>query len=110
MRSGEKHPERAKRVEGIAADSRQRFRYVYILQCRSGKLYTGMTNNLLRRWREHQRGGARFTKGDPPVCMIHMEAFDAPAAALARERQLKGWTRRKKLALAAGDLALLKRL
>jgi len=83
---------------------------VYILRCRSGKLYTGMTCDLLRRWAEHRRGGARFTKGDPPVCVIHVEAFADKTAAAARERQLKGWTRAKKQALATGDLDHLKQL
>jgi len=83
---------------------------VYIIQCRSGKLYTGMTGNLLRRWGEHLRGGARFTRGDPAVRVIHVEPFRRKLDAQCRERQLKGWTRRKKLALAAGDLRLLKKL
>ena len=81
---------------------------VYIIQCRSGKLYTGMTTNLLRRWAEHVRGGSRFTKGDAPVQVIHVEVFDQKSDAARRERQLKGWTRAKKLALAAADMDLLK--
>ena len=69
-----------------------------------------MTEDLLRRWREHLRGGSRFTKGDPPVQVIHMEAFIDKHTAALRERQLKGWTRRKKWALARSQLDLLKKL
>ena len=95
------NPERATRVEGWS---------VYILECDGGWLYVGMTSDLLRRWREHRRGGARFTKGRPPRQVIHVEHYALRADAERRERQLKGWTRAKKLALAAGDLALLRRL
>ena len=84
--------------------------FVYIIECRSGKLYTGMTGNLLRRWAEHRTGGSRFTKGDPAAFVLHVEAFPSKPAAAARERQLKGWTRAKKQAFAAGDLQRLKEL
>jgi predicted GIY-YIG superfamily endonuclease len=84
--------------------------YVYILECRGGWLYVGCTDNLLRRWREHQHGGARFTKGRPPIHVIHVEVLPTRSAAEQRERQLKRWTRAKKWALANGDLDLLKRL
>lgn len=83
---------------------------VYILQCRSRRLYTGMTGDLLRRWREHLSGGSRFTKGDKPLGVVHVEAFSSKSEAARRERQLKGWTRAKKLAMARGNLAHLKQL
>ena len=83
---------------------------VYILECRGGWLYVGVTDNLLRRWSEHQRGGARFTKGRPPIRVIHVEPFITRPQAEHRERQLKRWTRAKKWALAHGDPAELKRL
>ena len=84
--------------------------FVYIIECSSGKLYTGMTGDLLRRWREHLRGRSRFTKGDPVLHVIHVEAFGARTDAERRERQLKGWTRRKKWALSLGDRKLLRSL
>jgi predicted GIY-YIG superfamily endonuclease len=83
---------------------------VYILECQGGWLYTGLTANLSQRWRQHQRGGARFTKGRPPIRVIHVESYSCRAEAERRERQLKGWTRAKKLALAGGELERLKRL
>ena len=84
--------------------------FVYILECRDGWLYVGCTDNLLRRWREHQCGGSHFTKGHPPIRVIHVEVFSTRSAAERRERQLKGWTRAKKWALARGDKVLLKQL
>ena len=84
--------------------------FVYILECRGGWLYVGLTSDLLRRWCEHKRGGARFTKGRPPKRVIHVEAFLTRSKAEGRERQLKGWTRAKKWALARNDKALLKKL
>jgi predicted GIY-YIG superfamily endonuclease len=96
--------------KGHSTERVQPAAYVYILECQGGWLYVATTDNLLRRWAEHSRGGARFTKGRPPVRVIHVEPFATRSEAERRERQLKGWTRRKKLALAAGDLGLLKRL
>ena len=74
------------------------------------ELYVGVTDDLLRRWAEHRRGGARFTQGRPPLRVIHVEPFAARWDAERRERQLKGWTRRKKWALARGRLDWLRRL
>ena len=83
---------------------------VYILECEGGWLYTGMTGDLVRRWGEHLNGGARFTKGHHPLRVIHVEPYQTRPEAERRERQLKGWTRAKKWALANGDLELLKKL
>lgn len=84
---------------------------VYILRCRDGSYYVGVTNNLERRRNEHfsSRGG-HYTKCNPPVELVYTERFPSREQAETRERQLKGWTRRKKEALIAGDLDLLKRL
>lgn len=84
--------------------------FVYMIECEGGWLYTGMTGDLLRRWTEHQRGGARFTKAKRPLRVIHVESFSTRREAERRERQLKGWTRAKKWALAHGDFELLKKL
>ena len=64
--------------------------------------------NLLRRWQEHVHGSSRFTKGHPPIRVIHVQDFASRNEAERRERQLKGWTRAKKLALSQGDLERLK--
>lgn len=84
--------------------------YVYILECRDGKLYTGMSEDPYRRFKEHQHGGSHFTSYNPAVKLLYTEAFPAKSQAAKREKQIKGWRRDKKLALCAGDIELLKRL
>jgi len=83
---------------------------VYIIECAADRLYTSITQDVPRRLVEHRSGGCRFTKAYPAKRLLYTEAFPTRAEAERRERQIKGWTRRKKLALIAGDPALLKRL
>jgi len=85
--------------------------YAYILQCADNTLYTGTTTDPLRRVKEHNRkkGGA-CTRVRLPVKLAYKEPFETQSSALKREAQIKHWTRKKKLALIAGDLTLLKRL
>jgi putative endonuclease len=74
--------------------------YVYITSSKSGVLYIGATNNLERRVFEHRQGLLEgFTKKYRVIRLIYVEQFDRPAEMVARERQLKGWTRSRKLAL-----------
>jgi putative endonuclease len=76
--------------------------YVYIMTNRSGTLYTGVTNDLTRRIAEHKQGtGSTFTTRYRITRLLYMEETDDIHAAIAREKQLKGWTRAKKLALIA---------
>jgi putative endonuclease len=74
--------------------------YVYILTNKSKTLYTGVTNNLMRRIDEHKK--KRF-KGFTSKYNIHMLVYYESTfnvhAALAREKQIKGWLRAKKIAL-----------
>ncbi len=105
-------PERnvAQRSEVEGSGPQPNLWLVYILECEGHWLYVGLTDNLLRRWREHRQGGARFTKAHRPIHVIHVETYPTRREAEHRERQLKGWTRAKKLAIARRDLTLLKRL
>jgi len=83
--------------------------YLYLLRCRNGDVYTGITTDLERRLREHQSGeGGRFTRAMRPVELIYREACATEGSAKRREAQIKTWSRSKKLALIAGDLATLK--
>ena len=84
---------------------------VYMLRLTSGGIYVGATEDLDRRFSEHQRGVAcRTTRLDPPVGVIYTEEhLDFPSAR-KREAQLKRWAHAKKEALAAGDTARLKAL
>lgn len=85
--------------------------YVYILRCADDALYVGETRDLVARVLTHQAGeGSGFTRTRRPVTLVYAEAHRDRPRALARERQVKRWTRVKKDALIAGDLTLLKRL
>lgn len=78
--------------------------YVYIIKCKGGSLYTGITNNLQRRVDEHRKGkGGRYTRSFGAIDIVYREKQPAKAAALKREAQIKGWPRKKKMALIKGD-------
>jgi predicted GIY-YIG superfamily endonuclease len=84
---------------------------VYILRCADNSLYVGETNNLADRLARHNQGfAADHIAKRRPVRMVYADEFASRAACLARERQLKPWTRAKKEALIAGDKRLLKNL
>ncbi len=75
--------------------------YVYIMTNRSRVvLYTGITNNLVRRVSQHQNGDIeRFTKIYKVNRLIYYETFKDRHAAISREKEIKGWRRSKKNAL-----------
>jgi putative endonuclease len=74
--------------------------YVYIMTNRSQTLYTGVTNNLQRRVYEHQQHlVAGFTSRYHITRLVYFEETSDVYAALAREKQKKGWLRAKKMAL-----------
>lgn len=76
--------------------------YLYILKCRDGTLYTGITKDLERRLRMHNDGkGARFTRARRPVALLFQESFQNRTQALVRECEIKELTRKKKEALLA---------
>ena len=82
---------------------------LYILQCGNGVLYTGITEDLDRRVKEHRSGiGGRFTRMTQSIELVYHETLQNEQEAHHRERQIKTWSRRKKLALIAGDLQALK--
>jgi len=74
--------------------------YVYILANRSHTLYTGVTNDLLHRLRQHKSKSIEgFTKRYNITRLVHYETFTDIGQAIAREKQIKGWTRDRKIAL-----------
>ena len=78
--------------------------FVYIMTNKSGTLYIGITNDLTRRTHEHKQGiGGKFTTRYRITRLVHFEETRDIHAALAREKQLKGWSRAKKLELIASD-------
>jgi putative endonuclease len=85
--------------------------WVYILFCRNESLYVGQTHDVERRLRRHTQGtGTRHTALLKDFVLIFVEGPMEPSAAILRERQLKKWSRAKKLALIRGDKAELRRL
>lgn len=80
----------------------ERTYWVYIMTNRSGTLYVGMTNDLVRRVAEHRQGQVPgFTARYKITRLIHAESCHDVVATIAREKELKGWRREKKLALIA---------
>ena len=73
--------------------------YIYILSNRSKTLYTGITNNLKRRLLEHRAGQVCFTSKYKIDKLVYAEEFNDPRNAIIREKQIKGWLRKKKVAL-----------
>jgi putative endonuclease len=81
-------------------DVRERSYFVYIMTNRSKTLYTGMTNSLFRRVREHKEGtGSEFCGRYKLDRLVYFERFQYVKNAIAREKQIKGWLRVKKIAL-----------
>ncbi len=77
--------------------------YMYILECSDGSYYTGSTIDLERRLAQHQAGeGANHTKKRLPVKLVYFEEFERIDKAFYREKQVQGWSRKKKEALING--------
>ena len=84
--------------------------FLYIVRCKDGSLYVGETGDVARRLEAHNKGcGSAHTARRRPVQLVYVEQHPNRAAALRRERQIKGWTRAKKEALIAGDRLALKK-
>jgi putative endonuclease len=74
--------------------------HVYILAGESGVLYIGMTNNLERRvWQHQQKQNPGFTRTYNVGKLVWFEAHGTASSAIAREKQIKGWLRARKIAL-----------
>jgi len=88
--------------------------YVYILICNDKSYYTGVTSNLDKRIWEHQEGLIKscYTHGRRPAKLVFQTEFNHVRDALSAEKQIKGWSRKKKEALIQGrfdDLPKLSR-
>jgi len=74
--------------------------FVYILECKGKLLYTGMTNDLKRRFKEHKSGnGGKFTRTFKAKKILYFERFDTRKEAMSREARIKRLPKLKKLAL-----------
>ena len=94
--------------------------YVYILrsvsrpfdfaQGRPGQLYVGSTTNLTARVAAHNQGKSPHTSKFRPWELVYQEEYESQEDALKREKQIKRWSGKKRLALVNGQLAELKQL
>ncbi|MBK8815618.1 MAG: GIY-YIG nuclease family protein [Methylococcaceae bacterium] len=85
--------------------------WVYILKCSDGSYYTGHTDNLEMRIAQHQAGECPgYTATRLPAELVWTQEFNSREEALAAERQIKGWGRKKKEAMMRGDWAEVSRL
>lgn len=72
--------------------------YVYILKCSDNSLYTGITNDLEKRFATHRSGkGSKYVRAKLPFTHIYTEKFDTKSAASKRESEIKKWPRSKKI-------------
>jgi predicted GIY-YIG superfamily endonuclease/proteasome lid subunit RPN8/RPN11 len=80
--------------------------WAYLLNCRGGSFYAGHTDDLERRIAQHKSGlVAGYTRDRLPVELVWSQEFPTRVEAIAAERQIKGWSKAKKLALIRGDWA-----
>jgi putative endonuclease len=74
--------------------------FVYMMSSNSGTLYIGMTNSIFRGALQHKRGEIEgFSKQYSCIRLVYYEGFDDVHKAIGREKQFKGWSRAKKIAL-----------
>lgn len=84
--------------------------WMYILKYSNDSYYTGSTKNLELRLKQHMEGeGANHTKKRLPVLLVYYEEFDRIDLAFYREKQIQGWTRKKKEVLINGWVKELKK-
>ena len=87
-------------VKREKASRRKRLRekwFLYILECKDGSLYTGITKDIARRLRMHDTGKAsHYTRARRPVKLLYQESCAGRVQALVRECEVKAFSRRKK--------------
>ncbi len=86
--------------------------FVYIVECADKSYYTGITNDVDRRVEEHNLGlyFTSYTYSRRPVVLKYFERFQDVTQAIDFEKQVKGWSRKKKEALFKEDWEEIKRL
>jgi len=83
--------------------------FVYIVQCADGSFYVGHSHHVGQRFHRHAAGGgALYTLTHHPEAVVYHERLTSEADAIRREREIKKWSRAKKLALIAGGLSRLR--
>jgi len=85
--------------------------YVYIIKCADGSYYTGHTDDLESRFEQHVLSKTNsYTSSRKPLELVYCDEFQERSQAQEAERQIKGWSRKKKEALIKGDFSMLKSL
>jgi len=78
--------------------------FVYIVKCKDESLYTGITTDTKRRLYQHNNKiGAKSLRSKIPVFLVYSEKYLNQIEAARREREIKGWSRNKKLKLIKGS-------
>ena len=78
---------------------------LYLLRCRDGSLYAGISTDVERRFREHTAGrGAKYTRAHPPKCVLGSRAYPDRASASRAEHALKRQSKARKLAWLLGEV------
>ena len=83
--------------------------HVYIIRTKKGDLYTGVTQDVQRRFKEHQKEGgkgAKYLKGKKPLKLVFHKKIGSRSQALKTEAQIKKWPKKKKEALANNETNL----
>jgi putative endonuclease len=76
--------------------------FVYMIRCTNGSLYTGCTNNVIRRWHQHKQGrGAKYLKAHKPLAVVFVEEHADRSRACRREYEIKQLEKEKKESLIA---------
>ncbi len=74
--------------------------YVYLIECKDGSIYTGITTDVRRRFKEHSSGrGGAYTRVRKAKKILYTEKCKNRSAALKRESEIKSWRRDKKINL-----------
>ena len=85
--------------------------FMYILKCYDNSYYVGSTKHIDLRLKQHQDGkGAQYTARRLPVSLMYYEEYDRIDEAFYREKQVQGWSRKKREALINGETYLLPKL
>ena len=85
--------------------------FMYMLECNDGSYYIGHTDDIDRRIIEHTQGKVSgYTKIRLPIKVVYVQDFGTRDEALIAERQIKGWSRKKKEALIKNDWEMIKKL
>ncbi len=83
-------------AKGVEAKANEDW-FVYLLRCADGSLYTGITNDVPRRLKQHNAGTAsRYTRSRLPAVLVYQEAQVSHSHALKRELAIKGLSRQEK--------------